>query len=154
MILTYKELINYFGSDYRIKKQLEEGTIAKIKAGLYESGDYSPFELFVKKFPNGIFTFLSSLYFLKLLNRQPDFYYIATVINSTRIIDPLAKQIFMPKSKFFEGVDLINFDGVEIQCYSKEKSLVIFLENRHKVPYDIYHEVIVNYRSISKALNQ
>lgn len=154
MILTYKELLNYFGSDYQIKKQICEGLIVKVKPGYYASGDYSPFELFVKKYNDkNIFTFLSSLYFQKLLNRQPDFFYIASEKDSTRIIDPLAKQIFMSKNKFYEGVDLLSFDGIQIKCFSKEKSLVIFLENRNKLSFDIYHEVILNYRLIIKTLN-
>lgn len=153
MILTYKELINYLGSDYQIKKQIKEGLIAKVSPGFYAVDNYSPFELIVKKYNNSVFTFLSALYFLKLFNRQPDFYYLASKKESTRIDNPLIKQTFVDSKTFFDNVILLTFDGVEIQVYSKEKSLIIFLKNRNKVSSDIYHEVIVNYRNIAKTLN-
>ncbi len=153
MVLSYKELIELFNNDYQIKKQIEEGNIVKIEDGYYTPGDYSPFELLVKKYPNSVFCFLTALYFHGLIKEIPSIFYLSSKKESTRTKEDYVHQFFADEKTLFEYVDVISIDGVQAYVYSKEKTLVSMIKNRNKMPDYLYHEAVVNYRKIASSLS-
>ena len=153
MVLTYKELIELFGSDYQIKKHIAEGDIFKICDGYYTPGDFSPIEILVKKFPKSVFSFTTALFFHGLITEIPTPYYITSKKDSTRIKDDNVVQLFVSQKNLFDNVSLLFRDGIQIMVYSKEKTLISLVKNRNKISPFMYHEAVVNYRKISGELN-
>lgn len=153
MVLTYKELIDLFNNDYQIKKQINEGNLIKLEEGYYTPGDYTPFELLVKKYPTSVFSFLTSLYFQGLINEVPSIFYLTSKKESTRMKESYVKQSFVDEKYLFEFVDIISIDGTQAMVYSKEKTLISLIKNRNKVPPHIYKEAIHSYRNIISSLN-
>lgn len=43
-------------------------------------------------------------------------------------------------------------DGVALRIYDKERMLIELLRNKNKMPYDLYKEIIYNYRKIINEL--
>ena len=67
MILLYKDLIQQYKSDYKIKKLIEEGKIFKIEKGIYsDNNNINYLEILTKKYPNAIFTMESAFYYHNL----------------------------------------------------------------------------------------
>ena len=43
-------------------------------------------------------------------------------------------------------------DGATLRIYDKERMLIELLRNKNKMPYDLYKEIIYNYRKIITEL--
>ena len=56
MILTYKDCIKKYGSDYMIKKELEQGKLFQKSKGVYsEEENCSELEIITVKYPRAVF---------------------------------------------------------------------------------------------------
>lgn len=51
------------------------------------------------------------------------------------------------------GKTNIEYEGVSINIYDKERLLIDLARNKNKIGYDLYKEIITNYRNISDSLN-
>ncbi|MFA5283016.1 MAG: hypothetical protein WC366_00595 [Bacilli bacterium] len=153
MIYTYKELLAHLGSAYQIAKEIKKGTICKLFDGIYSNSEnYSPIEYIAKKFPNSVFTFTSSLFFYGLIDNLPDKYCLACKKNSTRIRDKNVHQFFV--DNLFEGVNLLEYNGVELKVYCLEKSLICLIKNRNKIDRSLYHFAIRSFRLIENRIDK
>ena len=113
----------------------------------------SELEVITKKFPNGIFTLQSAFYYHDLTDTIPEFYYITTPKNSRKITDQRIKQIYENSAALELGKIVIEYNGISITTYNKERLLVELMRNRNKIPFDLYKEVILNYRKIIHELD-
>ena len=94
MILLYKDLIQQYKSDYKIKKLIEEGKIFKIEKGIYsDNNNINYLEILTKKYPNAIFTMESAFYYHNLTDVIPDKEYLALRRDSTKINDDRIKVV-------------------------------------------------------------
>lgn len=153
MIYTYKELFAHLGSSYQIKKEIKNGSICKLFDGIYsDSKNYSPIEFIVKKYPSSVFTFTSSLFFYGLIDRLPDKYCLACKKNSTRIYDKNIQQFFV--DNLFEGVNLIDFNGVELKVYCLEKTLISLIKYCNRIDESLYHSAIKSFRLIENKIDK
>lgn len=154
MILLYKELIEKYKNDYKIKKLIETGKIFKVEKGVYsdiENVNY--LEVLIKKYPNAIFTMNSAFYYHNLTDVIPEKEYLALRRNSTKIKDNRIKVIYY-QDKFFEiGKSTLLVNGVNIQVYDKERMLIELIRNRNSIGFDYYKEIIESYREIRDTLN-
>ena len=154
MLFKYKDIFLKVKSDYKIKKMLKNKELFKFENGLYSDVNiYTKVEEIVTLYPDAIFDSYSALYFLGILDYEPETNYIATKINYTRIKDPEIKQIFYPAEDVYEGVILQIVNGVEIKLYNKEKMLIHVIKNRKKIDNGTYKQIIQSYRIISKELS-
>lgn len=56
--------------------------------------------------------------------------------------------------KFFElGKTNIDYEGVNIPIYDRERMLVELIKNKNNTPYDYYKEIICNYRKLIDELD-
>lgn len=63
------------------------------------------------------------------------------------------EEIFMDK-KFLEiGLAKCKIEDIEINIYDKERMLIELIRYKTKLPYELYKEVINNYRKIKNELN-
>ena len=154
MILLYKELMNKYKSDYKIKKLIDEGKIIKVEKGIYsDNGNVNYLEILTKKYPDAVFTMNSAFYYHNLTDVIPDKEYLAIKRDSTKISDDRIKVIYY-QDKFFDiEKTTIKVNGVEINIYDKERMLIELIRNEKSIGFDYYKEIINNYREIKDELN-
>lgn len=154
MILTYKECIERFGSDYMIKKEICAGNLFQKGKGLYSDKPVcSDLEIIVTKYPRAIFTSESAYYFYALTDVIPDYYFLATKREDTRIKDSTVKQIFVKDDLHDIGKSTLEYQGTKIFIYSRERMLVDLIRFKSKFSFDYYKEIIGNYRRIVDDLD-
>lgn len=154
MLLSYQECMEKYGTDYKIKKSVKDGELFVMEKGIYSDKRYvSELEIISKKYPNAILTLNSAFYYYGLTDTIPSFYHVATPKNARRISDVRVKQIYENSKAFDMGKTIINYDGIDILIYDKERLLVELIRNKHKFSFDLYKELINNYRKIIHELD-
>lgn len=154
MILTYDKCVAEYGSDYQIKKQIKAGRLFKIIPGIYSDTKHvSELEVVTLRYPRAIFTMNSAFYYHSITDVIPQKHFLATDKNDAKISNPQIVQVFVPKDIFKLGLQKMDFDGAEINIYSKERMLIEAIRNKNKMPYDYYKEIIGHYREIINELD-
>ena len=100
-----------------------------------------------------IITLNSAFYYYGLTDTIPDFYYVATTKNTRKISDERVKQFYENSEAFDMGKTTMNYDGVDIVIYDKERLLVELIRNKRKFSFDLYKELIASYRKIVHELD-
>ena len=140
MILTYRQCLEKYGTDYRIKKAIEAGILFQKEKGLYSDKKIcSELELMTAKYPRAIFAGSSAYYYYGLTDIIPDY---------SRIKDKRVKQSFVNDDLYDIGKCLIEYQSVKIPIYSRERLLVDLIRFRGRIPFDYYKDVIGSYRRI------
>lgn len=153
MILTYAECINKYGNNYQLEKAVAEEHIYRVESGLYSTERYfAELEIIVKKYPNAILTGEYAFYCHDLTNVIPEKYYIATKAKAAKLLDPRIMQIYVRDDLLMLGVTEKDINGVTAKIYDKERMLIELLRNKNSMPYDLYKEIIGNYRKIIEEL--
>jgi len=154
MLYYYNELLKSGLTRYEIEKQLKLKQIYKVTNGIY-SNEIEPHELEVilKKFPNTVVTLNSAFFHYGLTDKIPDFYYLATKRDENKIEFVEVKQIFMKKEYLKVGVTITNIENIKVPIYDKERMLIELMRYRTKLSYELYKEVINNYRKIKEDLD-
>lgn len=147
MVLTYKECIEKYGSDYLLKKEIEEGRLFQKEKGIYSlQKSCSELEIISVKYPRSIFTGESAFYYHSLTDVVPDYYSVATLRTDSRIRDSRVKQSFVKNEIFELGKMKMVRNNVEINIYSVERMLIELMRFRSRIPFDYYKEIILSYR--------
>lgn len=153
MILTYTECINKYGNNYQLEKAVVEGQLYRVESGLYSTERYyAELEIIVKKYPNAILTGEYAFYCHDLTNVIPEKYYIATKSKAAKLLDSRIMQIYVRDDLLMLGVTEKDINGVTAKIYDKERMLIELLRNKNSMPYDLYKEIIGNYRKIIEQL--
>ncbi|MCH5344553.1 MAG: hypothetical protein J1E64_10985 [Acetatifactor sp.] len=153
MILTYTECIDKYGNGYQLEKAVAEEQIYRVEPGLYSTTRYSAeLEIIVKKYPNVILTGEYAFYCHDLTDVIPEKYYIATKAKAAKLLDPRIVQIYVRDDLLMLGVTEKDINGVTVKIYDKERMLIELLRNKNSMPYDLYKEIIGNYRKIIEHL--
>ena len=154
MLLTYKECLDKYGSDYQLKKEIARGTLFMKEKGIYSTKqNYSELDVILRKYPKTVCTGKSAFYYHSLTDVIPDHYYLATRRTDTRIKDPRVIQSFLKDEIFDVGVIKIQYNNSEIRIYDKERMLIELMRFKAKMPMDYYKEIINNYRKLSCELD-
>ena len=110
-----------------------------VEKGIYSDKRYvSELEIISKKYSNAILTLNSAFYYYGLTDTIPSFYYVATPKNARKISDARVKQIYENSKAFYMGKTIINYDGIDIWIYNKERLLVELIRNKHKLSSFVY----------------
>ena len=126
MVLLYKELIQKYESDYKIKKLIQEGKIFKIEKGIYsDKKNVNYLEIISKKYPNAIFTMDSAFYYHNLTDVIPEKEYLALKRDSTKISDSRIKVVYYQEKFFDIGKSTLNINGVEVKILSGDNDIVV-----------------------------
>lgn len=149
MLYSYKQCIEKYGTDYKIKKEIEAGNLFIKEKGVYSVKKYVPeIEIISMKYPNAIFTLNSAFYYHGLTDVIPDYYYLATTRGTSQIKDSRIKQIFENSDGIELGKILYEYNGTMINVYNRERMLIELIRYKNKLPFDYYKEIIINYRKI------
>ena len=154
MILTYKQCIEKYGSDYMLKKEIEEGRIFQKEKGIYSTKKYcSGLEIINAKYPRAIYTGESAFYYHSLTDVIPDYYYLATVRIDTRIKDTRVRQTYLKEDIFDMGKIEMQYHNTVINIYSLERMLIELMRFKNKMSFDYYKEIVLNYRNKVEAMD-
>lgn len=152
MLYNYKELKNQYKTDYQIQNAVKKGLLYKIKSGIYSDKKNNHYlDIFMKEYPKAIISGDSAYYYHNLTDVIPKQIFITTNRTSKRFND---KNINQSYSIYYDlGKTNIDFEGVKINIYDKEKMLIELVKNKKHIPYDYYKEIIANYRRIKNKLD-
>ena len=155
MIFTYNELLVNYKSAYQIEKAVKNGKIFKIEKGIYSDvPNVHYLEVIIKKYSYGIFTSYSAYYYHNLTDVIPNKMYLSTNRNATTIISDKIQQIRMKDELYNLGKTQIEYEGIKINIYDKERMLIELARNKNQIGYDLYTEIISNYRKQVNSLDR
>ena len=154
MLYNYNEILKKYGSDYNIKKAICNNFIFKIEKGLYsDKKNVHYLDIIYKKYPYAVITGESAYYYYNLTDVIPSRIILCTDRHSTRINDPKIKQIFASDDLFKVGITTIKYEGSIVNIYDKERLLIELARKKNSIPYDLYKELIMNYRELANSIN-
>ena len=154
MVYAYKDLIDKYGSNYQIQKAVREKKLYKVESGIYSDKENNHYlDIFIHKYPNAIISGDSAYYYHNLTDVIPKKIFMTTDRKSGRFKDKHIVQSFSIDNYFNLGKTNIEFEGVNINIYDKERMLVELMKNKRTTPYDYYKEIIGNYRKIKDKLD-
>jgi predicted transcriptional regulator of viral defense system len=154
MIFTYNELLLRYKSAYQIEKAVRNCEIYKIEKGIYSDiSNVHHLEVIMKKYSYGIFTSYSAYYYHNLTDVIPNKMYLATNRNATTINSDKIQQIRMKDELYNLGKTEIEYEGIKINIYDKERMLIDLARNKNQIGYDLYKEIIANYRKQVSSLD-
>lgn len=156
MIYKYSELLKkgIYNSDIEIKKAIADKKLFKTDFGLYSNKKVnSKLEIISKKYENYIFNSDSAFFYHGLTDNIPLKYYIASKRGSQKIKNKDIVQTFMDDKYFEIGDTFIFYNNVKLRIYDKERMLIELVRNKNSISYDMYKEIINNYRNIIDSLN-
>lgn len=154
MVYNYKELKEKYNSDYKIKNAVNEGIVYKVESGIYSDKKNNHYlEIFAKKYPNAIVSGDSAYYYHNLTDVIPNKIFMTTDRTSGRFNDEHIIQSYSIDTYFNLGKTTIEYEGVKINIYDKERMLIELVKNKNATPYDYYKEIIENYRKIKNDLD-
>lgn len=153
MIFNYNEMMQKYKTEYKINKAIEKQEIFKIERGIYsDKENVNPTEVIVKKYPNAIFSNDTAYYMHDLTDVIPRKLDLSTKRHSLKINDVNINQFFVSE-KFFEiGKIQMEYEGVLVNIYDKERMLIELIRNQKSMPLDYYKEILVSYRKIADKL--
>lgn len=154
MLYNYNEILEKYKNDYNIKKALKNKELFKIEKGLYsEKQNIHYLQIISKKYFYAVFGGHSAYYYHNLTDIIPQKIVLCTNRHSTRINNQKIKQIFMNDSLFNLGITKIEYEGYIIKIYDKERLLIELARNKNQMGYDLYKEIITNYREIVDSID-
>lgn len=154
MLYTHKELINTYKSNYQIEKAVKEQKIFKIEKGIYaDRKNVHYLEVIIKRYPQAIITGKSAYYYHNLTDVIPDKIYLSTKRNAVRINNNKIRQILVSDKLFELGKETLVYEGATINIYDKERMLIDLARNKNQIGYDLYKEIISNYRKLANSLD-
>ena len=154
MILTYNECLDRYGSDYKLKKEIQRGALFMKEKGIYSTKrNISDIEVIMRKYPKAVFTDKSAFYYHSLTDVIPDYFYLATKREDSRIRDVRVKQSFLKDDIFEHGIEKMQYNNIPIIIYNRERMLVELMRFKSKAPFDYYKEIIQNYRRITEEMD-
>lgn len=154
MIFSHKELKIKYGSDYQIQKAVREKYIYKIENGIYSDKKNNHYlDILMHKYPRAIISGDSAYYYHNLTDVIPKKIYITTNRNSWKFNDEHIIQSFSSDNYYNLGKTVIEFEGININIYNKERMLIELMKNKNSTPYDYYKEIVNNYRRIRNELD-
>jgi len=154
MVLTYSECLKKYGSDYKIKKELGKGELFVKEKGVYSTErNISDLDIVTSKYPRAVFTGKSAFYYHSLSDVIPDHFHLATKREDSRIKDRRVKQSFLKDEIFEPGIIEMKYNNSRIRIYDKERMLIELMRFRNNIPFDLYKEIIQNYRCIAEEMD-
>lgn len=154
MLYTHNEVKEKYKSTYQIRKALKSKEIYKIEKGIYsDKPNVHYLSVIMKKYPYGVVTSKSAYYYHDLTDVIPTNIFLATNRNSTIIQSKKIKQIRMIDNLYELGKTQIEYEGVMISIYNRERMLIELARNKNQIGYDYYKEIVTNYRKIVNELD-
>ena len=123
MLYNYREAIEIYGTDYKLKKAIAGRKIYRIESGIYsdKKDNFTKYELVLKKYPAAFLVKNSALYHIGFLDAEPDVIHLGTARNALRIRDRGIRQ------HFYGALDKTS----EVPCYLYKINDALTRQNIH-----------------------
>lgn len=141
-------------SRYQFYQLRDEGLIEPVSRGLYRLADLPPIEnpdlvAAATRFPHAVLCLVSALDWHGITTQIPHQVHLA-VDREARlpVLDypPVTGYRFSGRS-FREGIDRVDVDGITLQVYNPEKTLVDCFKFRNRIGMDVVLEALELYRT-------
>ncbi len=153
-LLSRQACLSRFGSDYFIEQQVAAGHLFRLANGVFAEQKHVPENAVISyRYPNGVITLLSAFYHYGLTDVIPEACDLATGRNAAKIRDARVRQVFIPDAILHQGAVMDQEHNYPIRIYSRERLLIELLRYKSKLPFDLYKEVLLNFRKIIPRLN-
>lgn len=154
MVYFYKELLENGLNRYQIEKKVANKELYKIERGIYSDEEFpSELSIISKKYPKAILTLNSAFFYYELTDKILEYYYLATDKKARSIENKNIKQIFTKAELLNIGLTKMTIEDTEVNIYDKERMLIELVRYKSKLPYELYKEVLNNYRKIKDKLD-
>ena len=154
MLYNYNEALKKYKDDYNIKKAITNKELYKIEKGIYSDKPYANYlEILMKKYPSSVISGHSAYYYHDLTDIIPRKIILCTNQDATRIHNDEIKQIRMKDDLYNLGIITMEYNGTMIRIYDKERLLIDLMRNKNKMGYDLYKEIIANYRNLADSID-
>lgn len=154
MISDYKKCITELGSKYMVLREVNMGNLYKVAPGVYsDSTNVSELEILLAQYPEATFTSSSAYFYHGLTDSIPEKFNIASVRDTSKIKKTNIQQHFYPAKIFAIGIEEMPWENATIKLYDKERMLIELVRHKNKMPFDLYKEIVSNYRNISTSLD-
>ena len=96
MLYNYKEAIEIYGTDYKLKQAISDKRIFRIEKGIYSDkrNNYTKYELILKKYSHTFLVKNSALFHIGFVDQEPETIHLGTARNALRIRDKRVTQHF------------------------------------------------------------
>lgn len=96
MLYSYREAIEIYGTDYKLKQALSSRKIYKIEKGVYsdKKNNFTKHELILKKYNQAFLVKDSALFHVGFISQEPETIHLGTARNALRIHDERVTQHF------------------------------------------------------------
>lgn len=153
-----KELKNKGIHTRQIAHAVAEGTIEKVKPGLYKLVDYawdetSSYIDIAKSKNSAVICLLSAIAYHELSANNPSIITVAVPMNTDKfkLIYPPIKVYYFPDSLYNLGIDEVQTDSGSFKIYNAEKTICDLFRYRNKLGEDIALEGLRNYLNKKNA---
>lgn len=154
MVLTHRQGVERFGSNYLLSKAVAEGALYKIEKGVYsDKKNVSDIAIVAAKYPQAVFTMNSAFYHYGLTDVIPDKCYLVTGRGAKKITDCRVVQRFENSDILHFGAIEVDYGGVKVVMYNQERMLLELLRNKNSLPFDYYKEILLNFRRKTQSLD-
>lgn len=138
MLLNYKEAIEKYGTDYKLKKAIEKKKLYKIEKGIYSdrANNFTIYELLLKKYPHAVLVKDSAFHFIKFSTNMPEKVHLGTARNALRITDKRVQQ------HFYKDLNSITTEANNSADDLDEDDMALFFSNSK---FEISNENIQKY---------
>ena len=153
-LLSRQECLSRFGSDYFIEQRIAAGNLFRLGNGVFAEQKHVPDNAIISyRYPHGVITLLSAFYHYGMTDVIPETCDLATSRNAAKIRDARVRQVFVPDEILYQGAIMDQEHDYPIRIYSRERLLIELLRYKSKLPFDLYKEVLLNFRKIITQLN-
>jgi len=139
------------GTQWRaLNKMLKDGSVLKVKRGLYRLNDFEQDTSFVEVsniIPTGVFCMFSAWFYYNLTTTIPFENHIAIAQNKkVQLPNYLPVKLYYLSEKFYQlGITQVDIYNQPVKMYDLEKSVCDAVRFRNKVGMEIAIEVVRNY---------
>lgn len=152
-VVSYLKCRSEYGSDYAIRKAIEEGSLFRVGRGLYSRSPRPGFlAIEMARHPDAIVCLDSAFFYHGLTDMVPDSLHLATSRSAKRISDPVVCQHFVPQVILHVGETSMERNGVSMRIYDLERVAIDVVRMRPRLPYDLCKEVILALRDRSRYM--
>ncbi len=135
-----------------INKLLKDGTIIRVKRGIYQWVDgveKDEIEILFKIIPEAILSMESALYYYGYTDRTPDYWAISVNRdinkNKLKVIYPPIKPYYVEADYLELGLSEGNINGIQVRIYNKERTICDILKYVNKLDREIVNKAIQSY---------
>ena len=154
MLFSSKDCKEKIGNYYQINKAIKDGVLYKVADGIYaDTPHVSEIEIIMYRYPQAVFTLNSAFYYHGLTDVIPSKYYLATARDTHKIPDSRIKQAFYSVDRFAVGISTLEYQGLNIRIYDRERMLIELIRASKNLPFDYYKEIIESYRRAVYSLD-